>query len=373
MGMLRIKNLVLGLISTCSMVLIWGCAGDDTTKSIAFGRPESIILVGASDMLASGKVIDSFENNYARYYPVMPQPEPLFDIRKVDVEAFNEGLMKYRTIFLLVDLSQPGNMLELMKKILNKETFEKVKNKTGSQILRLQDLWINDQWVVVVTGNNASELAENVAKSSQKLIPELNQRETEKYRSMLFIGGRAENSETALEKDFKLKMKIPHNYTIEKQDPKNQFIWIRYVADNSITNLLVRAFPVADSTGLTPENFKRLRNAVTKQYISVPGKNIYMTIHDDVPTPEFSKTTFAGLEALEARGTYKMVGDFMGGPFLSYLVQDKQNNRVLLIDTYVYAPAGQKESAGDNKKISEEYKRPYVRQMESFVTDCKVL
>ena len=32
---------------------------------------------------------------------------------------------------------------------------------------------------------------------------------------------------------------------------------------------------------------------------------------------------------LETRGTWEVKGDFMGGPFLNYLVEDKLNDRVL--------------------------------------------
>ena len=45
---------------------------------------------------------------------------------------------------------------------------------------------------------------------------------------------------------------------------------------------------------------------------------------------------------LETRGTWEVKGDFMGGPFLNYLIEDKLNERVLLVEGFVFAPSKRK-------------------------------
>jgi hypothetical protein len=42
------------------------------------------------------------------------------------------------------------------------------------------------------------------------------------------------------------------------------------------------------------------------------------------------------------RGLWKMVGDMMGGPFVSLVRLDEQNNRVIVVEGFVYAPETEK-------------------------------
>ena len=45
---------------------------------------------------------------------------------------------------------------------------------------------------------------------------------------------------------------------------------------------------------------------------------------------------------LETRGTWEVKGDFMGGPYLNYIVEDKVNIRFLLLEGFVFAPSKRK-------------------------------
>jgi hypothetical protein len=55
----------------------------------------------------------------------------------------------------------------------------------------------------------------------------------------------------------------------------------------------------------------------------------------------------------EMRGLWKMVNDYMDGPFINLSVLDVPNNRVIMMDGLVYAPRFDK--------------RNYLRQVEAMV------
>ena len=44
----------------------------------------------------------------------------------------------------------------------------------------------------------------------------------------------------------------------------------------------------------------------------------------------------------ETRGTWEVKGDFMGGPFLNYIVKDTINKRILFIDGFIFSPSQRK-------------------------------
>jgi hypothetical protein len=53
----------------------------------------------------------------------------------------------------------------------------------------------------------------------------------------------------------------------------------------------------------------------------------------------------------ELRGLWEMQGDMMGGPFVSHARLDEKNNRVVVVEGFVFAP--------------ETNKRNYIRRIEA--------
>ncbi len=67
-----------------------------------------------------------------------------------------------------------------------------------------------------------------------------------------------------------------------------------------------------------------------------------MKIADELIEVQSKEVNFKDMYAVEIRGLWDVYNDFMGGPFLSYTFVDEIRNKVITIDSYVYAPKGQK-------------------------------
>jgi len=78
-----------------------------------------------------------------------------------------------------------------------------------------------------------------------------------------------------------------------------------------------------------------MRNQITKTKIP-SDDDIYMAVLDDY-APSMFTTIIDNKPAYEVRGMWNMKGATMAGPFLTYLIEDKINNRYLVADGYVYA------------------------------------
>ncbi|WKX77971.1 DUF4837 family protein [Zobellia laminariae] len=50
----------------------------------------------------------------------------------------------------------------------------------------------------------------------------------------------------------------------------------------------------------------------------------------------------AGLKGVEVRGLWDIKNYPMAGPFLTYILNDKERNRKLVLEGFVFAPATQK-------------------------------
>ena len=64
---------------------------------------------------------------------------------------------------------------------------------------------------------------------------------------------------------------------------------------------------------------------------------------NDVDLPMLTQyINLDGHYTLEARGIWDIVNDFMGGPFVSYLIHNADTNELLFIDCFVHAPGKKK-------------------------------
>ena len=56
---------------------------------------------------------------------------------------------------------------------------------------------------------------------------------------------------------------------------------------------------------------------------------------------------------IKTEGLWKLEGDFMGGPFVSYTLLDTRHNKIITIDGFLYAPS--------------DTKRDLMRQVEAVI------
>ena len=65
-------------------------------------------------------------------------------------------------------------------------------------------------------------------------------------------------------------------------------------------------------------------------------------ITEDAYTPYLYETTVDGKPAYETKGIWDVKNAFMSGPFINYAIEDKANNRYVVIEGYVFAPSVEK-------------------------------
>ena len=88
---------------------------------------------------------------------------------------------------------------------------------------------------------------------------------------------------------------------------------------------------------------------------NIPGsiEGSYMTTSLDVYLPESKVIDFKEMYAVETRGLWKLVNDFMGGPFVNICFTNPEGDQLYFIEGFVYAP--------------ENSKRDQIRQVEAIL------
>lgn len=342
------------IATTLLLSTLIGCTEKQRTRlavtPTAYGKVDNILVV-ADEYTWTTTIGDTFRNYFEALYPITPQPEPIYDLRYKTPKQFQEGkvLKTHRAILImgaLDDMSDPASAE--IRKAIGEENVLRAQQQSNYRIAVHKDRWAQGQTVIYWFGPNRDELLKTIIKDYQRVMNQFNKVDTELFIEQIYAPGQNIEASQIIKKTFNLGLKVPQEYVVANVDSTS--MWLRKETNKTSSNIFICSLPLSDSTKLSPESHKHIRNKLTKTYFSTHIENSYMQIEDQVLPIYYQEMVFNNKPALQARGLWKMVNDFMGGSFVTYMIEDIPNNRVILLDGFIHAP-GQK-------------KRPELRKLD---------
>lgn len=316
----------------CLLLLACGDKKEDNTIYLpaSNGNLNSISVV-VDNQLWEGSVGESIREIFAAPLNGLPVPEPMYKLRQIPPQVFDGFATRSRTV-----LKIEKGTTEATTKIAN-EAFAK------------------PQTVAVVGGKTNQDIIAQLKANKDKIMDAFNKEEVkEKQRRINLSLLKDEDMESKLG----FTINIPSAYKIFKPSG-DDFFWIRKNLTNSKTiELLIYEVPLTSiSKGdSTIVDIIKMRNGITKT--KIPGEDgIYMEVQEDY-APALFNTIIDNKPAYEVRGIWTLQGYTGAGPFITYLIEDKINNRYLVGDGYVYAPSLDK--------------RDYVFELESMIKSITI-
>ena len=103
-----------GFLFVSLACLLIGCSADLSKQlapsTTAFGKINQVVVV-ADKALWEGAVGDTFRYYFGSAYPILPQPEPIFDLKHFTPEELNEDPVRkeLRNYVILGDLDQKSS------------------------------------------------------------------------------------------------------------------------------------------------------------------------------------------------------------------------------------------------------------------------
>jgi len=322
---------VLNTVLLCVLLLACGEKKDNSKIYLPASNGNlNTISVVVDNQLWEGAVGDSIRNIFAAPLNGLPVPEPLFRMRQIPPQVF-EGFTTRSRIVLKIE---KGNV-ESTTKIVN-------------------EAFANPQTVAVVGGKTNKEIIAQLIENRGKIIDAFNKEEVKEKQRRINLSLLADEE---MEKKLGFTINIPSAYRISKAS--DDFFWIRKNLSNAKTiELMIYEVPLetiskGDSTII---DVVKMRNKITKS--KIPGEDdIYMVV-EDAYAPALFNTIIDNKPAYEVRGIWEMEGYTMAGPFITYAIEDKINNRYLVADGYVYAPSLEK--------------RDYVFELEAMIKSITI-
>ncbi|MDW5288981.1 DUF4837 family protein [Formosa sp. PL04] len=320
------------LFFVSALLVLSGCNGDKKQKilSDSSGNLNNLSVVVDND-LWQGKVGEAIRNTMAAPVDGLPQDEPLFSLSQIPPQVFSGFVTKNR-IVLRVEVGE------------NK----KPSVKFGKNIYAIP------QKVVVVSGKTQDEVIAQLNTNAPKIIEAFKSQELkEKQRriklSLLKID--------TIEKALGIKMELPSAYRIaEKGD---NFFWLRKDITTGTQNIMVYELPLnalKDNDSLVNQIIK-IRDSIGKVHIPGPVEGTFM-ITEKAYAPYLFHTTIDDKPTIETKGIWDVKNAFMSGPFVNYIIEDKANNRLLVIEGFTFAPSVEK--------------RDYVSELDAIIKSVKI-
>ncbi|MFD1293113.1 DUF4837 family protein [Lutibacter holmesii] len=313
------------------ITLFISCDSGNQKKSYkeANGRINNLLVVMKNSEWA-GDIGDELRKIIAEPVVGLPQPESQFEVTQVPMENFSSMFKATRSI-LNVGITGENSFL------------------VGSEV------YASPQKIITITGKNEEELIAEIQKNSQRIIEVFKSADLETVRrSILKKYWDPAQIETFKKQGFSIT--IPRTY--RKVEDNGDFVWYRYhLNGGNSMELFAYSVPITSEDDENGNNIVAIRNAFGKKNIPGQVDDSYM-ITEEAYTPHIFDVEIDGKKAFETRGKWEVKGVYMAGPFLSYTVVDKPNNRLIVVEGLTFAP-------GINK-------RDYMFELEAILKTLKV-
>jgi hypothetical protein len=329
------------------------------SKANALGSTNEIVVI-ADDSVWDGPVGDSLRYFYGSPYPIMPQPEPIFDLRHFTAEELmaDDLRRELRTYLIIGDLSQnDSGTNNLIKKDLGEARIQSAMLDEGDFSTVGQDRWARGQVLIYVYGKDDTTLINHLIGGFPSIARRINQHDLKQVSAATYLEGENIPISNLISSKFGAQLKIPGDFKVAME--RDNFIWIRKDNREITASFMFTKRPYYSEEQFSKSEILALRDTLGRKYISATAPGSYMrTNFTDLPVYTYEKT-IDNKYCIESRGIWEMAKEYMGGPFVNYMILNSDKNEILFIDGFVYAPGKEK--------------RNYIQQLEHIVTSLSIL
>lgn len=278
-----------------------------------------------------------------------PAGRALFDVLDSDVPGLPQSERSFRIMY-----TSPANYDSTLKLIRNIIIAEINPNLyTQPKFKGAKDVYAAPQSILTIQAPDEASFAEYVTKHKQAIIDYFTHAEMNR-QIMVLENKHNDYVATKVKSMFDCEVWIPGELKSTKQG--EDFFWAGTNTATADQNFVIYSYPYTDKNTFTKEYFVHKRDSVMQA--NIPGAREGMYMMTDSLLTDVKPISVQGEYALEARGLWRMKGDFMGGPFVSHVRLDRANQRIIVTEIFVYSP--------------DKLKRNLVRQMEASLYTVKL-
>ncbi len=311
----------------------YACISNDGYKPNVGGTAGELLIV-IDDKWRKSDAGETLQSVMKQPYLGLPQPEPMFDISVTSYVGFNDFMKTYRNLAL----TKISPEVEV------------------DTVLYYKSVWAKGQAMVRINAQTEEGFVNLIKRQEIKLLSFFNKAERERSIKSFRKYINKEFSDKIRDK-WGIFVSTPTSF--QRISEKKDIIWMNEGSAAASQGLMVYSFGYVGEGTFSKEFLLNKRDSILKKNIPGPSEGSYMATEMIFP-PIYKTTNINGEDVVEMRGLWKVVGDMMGGPWILQARLDKETNRVIVLDGYVYSP-------------EEPNKRDKIRQIEAVMYSYKKL
>ena len=297
----------------------------------ASGRPyEVLVVMDSTDWKAPhGRALfDVLDTDV----PMLPQSERSFRISQTEVKDFDRVLNIFRNIIIVnIDSRQ----------------FTQTKMKFT------RDKWAMEQIVLTINSPSEEEFRNFCVEHRQDIVDFLTRTEMNRLVKELKLKHSKVTFDLA-KQIFDCEIFAPKELQSYKKG--KDFVWTSNNTASGLENIVIYSYPYEGPQTFNKEYLCHKRDSVMQ--VNLPGEKPGMYMQTDTLCSVVRPIVVHNNYAMEMRGLWIMRNDCMGGPYVSHHRVDTENNRVIVVEGFVYAP--------------EKMKRGLIRRLEGSLYTLKL-
>lgn len=311
------------ILLICTLIATTSCH-EELIFPRSSGRPYEVLVVLEKEIweAPSGRALFNVLDTDV---PGLPQSERSFRISHTEPKHFSQAMKIFRNIIQVN---------------INPKIF------TQTRMRFMRDKFARDQIVLTINTPSEESLKEFCEKQRQHIVDFITRTEMNRQIKELEIK-HSNVVEQLAWNHFTCKLYAPKGIDSYKQG--KQFFWSSNNTNSGLLNICMYSYDYEGPHTFNKEYILHKRDSVMKENIPGEKEGMYMTT--DTMYTNVRAIPVHGEYAMEARGLWYMENDAMGGPFVSHSRVDKETNRVIVVECFVYAP--------------EKKKRDLIRRLEA--------
>jgi len=329
-------------------MLLSGC-GSDVTKKIeskgtALGRLNEIVVI-ADDALWESAVGDTFRFYFESAYPILPAPEPLFDIRHFNpndlkVQPIRKELRTYAILADINDRESPTTQMVIGD--MGTEKFDRAEPGKVAFSSLGKDKWARGQLLVYLTGKGPEAIENCIVDKFSTVAKRINEHDKKQLTAGMYVDRVNLGITEKLKTSYGIDFKVPGDFIKAIDDEKNKVIWLRKNTKKADLNVVIKTVPYTDKKQLSKGNIIAMRDAFGSKYVTADSPTDVMAVDSmHLPVYEYG-TTVDGHYGKELRGIWEMTESFSGGPFTTHVILNEDRNELIFVDVFILGPGAKK-------------------------------
>ena len=309
------KNIIILLIIISSL---FSCKESNNAKILpgSNGRQNEVMVV-INHKSWEGKIGHELKKIFHANVLGLPLPEPKFTTMSMDPGNFKGTYKFYRNIL-------------------------KVTKADSTSFTIKHNFIAKPQVYIAITGPTQNAIIKTIQDNAELISKAYKDSDIKAWQKQA-TRNHHKSDTLKLFKRHQLFMTVPTGFNLV--DNQDDFIWFRkrfeHMGGNKINgsvNIIAYTLPLEVPFSQIKDSIISIRNTIGKRYIPGPTDGSYM-ITEEAYTPHIFDAELTGRKAYKTQGKWDIKNDYMAGPFVSYTIEDKANNRLIVVEGLTYAPS----------------------------------